>query len=196
MVAAVAWLLTLAPGAQAAMMYDTGRAALERGDYAQAEQFLKTEIEQNPGHEEAYQLWAQALEELGNREAARDAWKALKEISVNDELRTQARKEMLRLNRELTAGGNDKRQRSNPFKMNLEIDYTGLEEVEGTNYRGVYPPFTHETRNFTVYTCNEKLARAAAKVCDQSLAHLQNMLLAGRAWAIRVPILIYADHDD
>ena len=196
--AAAVWLLTVpAPVRGAMMLYDQARTAFEAGDFGQAEELLAQVIRENPGHEGAYQIWAESLEKLGDLRAALDAWETLKRIAADEDLQTVARRQMLRLERALTAGRNEEPSFKDPFDMgDLEIDYAGLEEIESRDYRGIYPPFTYETRNFTVYACNEKLAKTAAEVCEKSLEFLLNRLLAGRAWAIRVPILIYADHDD
>lgn len=195
---AAVWFLTVAAPVPAAMMlYDQAQAAFEAGDYAQADKLLAKELRENPGNEEAYRIWAETLEKLGDLQGSADAWETLKRITTNEELQTFARRQMLRLQRVLAAGRKEELKFENPFDMgDMGIDYTDLEEVDSTDYRGIYPPFTYESRNFTVYACNEKLAKTTAEVCEKVLEFLLDRLLAGRAWAIRVPIFMYADHDD
>ncbi|MCP4248277.1 MAG: tetratricopeptide repeat protein [bacterium] len=180
-----------------ALKYDTARAAFEAGDFAKAERLLADEVRDNPGHEEAYLLWARALEQTENYQGAVDAWTTLKKITIDEDREANARRNMLRLQRKLAGGGNEQLKVDDPFHVpGIEIDYTGLEEVESKDYRGMYPPFSHETRNFIVYACNEKLAEKVGELSEKYLAFLRQRLLAGRAWAFRVPIFVYADHDD
>jgi len=183
--------------AATAASYDAARTAFDSGDYGKAVDLFAAEVRDNPGHEDAYRFWAESLEKTGDLRGALAAWETLKTISPSEETQTVARREMLRLERVMAAGKNEEPKFTDPFDMgDLEVDYTGLEEVESSDYHEGYPPFVHETRNFTVFACNEKLAKQAAEVCEKALAFLQQRLLAGRAWAIRVPILIYANHDD
>ena len=203
-VVAVASVLTSAVPSSA-VKYDAARAAFEAGKYAEADKLLVTEITENPGHEEAYMLWGQALEKLGNLQAAIDAWSTLKTITTRDRMETLARRHMLRLQRMQAGAGDQKSKWEDPFHVpDLDnIDYDGLEEVDDTDYRalptfpiGKVPPILHETKSFSIYACNEKLAKETAELCEKYLAFLLERLLAGQAWAHRVPILLYKDIGD
>jgi len=195
---AAVWFLTVpAPVRGAMMLYDQARAAFEAGDYAQADKLLAEELRENPGNEEAYRIWAETLEKLGDLQGSADAWETLKLVTANEELQNAARRQMLRLERILLADRREEPKFENPFDMgDLGIDYTDLEEVDSTDYRGIYPPFTYESRNFTIYACNEKLAKITAELSEKCLRFLLDRMLEGRAWAVRVPIFVYADHDD
>ena len=199
--AAVAVAFLLAPALPAwALNYDAARAAFEAGEFAKAEGLLADEIRQNPGHESAYALWGESLEKLGNFEASRNAWETLKKITVDEQLERVARRNMLRLDRRIRGDRPTERKNwkeSDPFHVpGIEIDYTGLEEAQSSDYKGIYPPYSYETPNFIVYSCNEKLGEVVGDLCEKYLAFLSERLLAGRAWAFRLPILIYANHDD
>ncbi|MCH7813415.1 MAG: tetratricopeptide repeat protein [Planctomycetes bacterium] len=193
---ALAGLLLAATPAWA-LKYDTARAAFEAGDFAKAERLLADEVRDNPGHEEAYLLWARALEQTDNLQGAMDAWTTLKKITLDEDREADARRNMLRLQRRLSDGRSETPKTPDPFHVpGIEIDYDGLEEVESKDYNGIYPPFSHETRNFMVYACNEKLAKKVGELSETYLEFLRQRLLAGRAWAFRVPIFVYANRDD
>jgi hypothetical protein len=200
---AAACLVGLAAPVQA-VKYDSARAAFDIGDYARAERLLAAEITENPGHQEAYRIWADCLEKLGNVQAAIDAWSTVKTITADDGLETLARRNMLRLQRVLRSEGSSQAKWEDPFAVpDLDIDYEGLDEVDSTDYRPVpgsglksAPPILHETQHFSIYACSERLAKNTAELCEKYLAFLLERLLAGRAWPHRVPVFLFQNKDD
>jgi tetratricopeptide (TPR) repeat protein len=193
----IAWLGSACGTSLGAVKYEEAVAAFNGGDYAQARKLLESEIEQNPGNEEAYMLLGKSLEELGDNAASLTAWETLKKITRSEQTESDARRQMLRLEAEIATGKEEKPSYDDPFHVEgINIDYKGLDVVEDANYRNNLPPIQFETQNFIVYACNEKLAETVGKLSEQYLQFLRERLLDGRGWAFRVPILVYKDRDD
>jgi len=171
--------------------------SFQDGDFETAKSLASKEIEENPGHEEAYILLAKALEELGDKKEAAETWAALKRISnVEDRVRT-ARLGVIR-NRGLYKPGTFKSDwKDDPFKVDIgAVDWRGLGVVENANYDGIRPPLWKEGTHFVVFACNQRLADVVLDLTEQYLEFLTEKFLDGRGWAARIPILIYKDHSD
>ncbi|UCG15119.1 MAG: hypothetical protein JSV19_07455 [Phycisphaerales bacterium] len=206
--------LTLLVGATASgepsALFEQGQTAFEGEDWPGAIAALTQEVEQNPGHEMAYILLGQALEASaqaldtdGRTEEAKKAkddavaqWTKLLSVTKTEAVRRVARKGFLRC-RDVDLSvwtGRD------PFDVGLNIDYRHLQEIDDEEYvdwGGIgIPPIQKETKHFYIASCSEAMTETLGEVCEQVLAFLNERMLDGRAWPLRVPILCYKDHDD
>ncbi|HEY3244041.1 MAG TPA: hypothetical protein VGM03_11900 [Phycisphaerae bacterium] len=209
---AVGFIL-LAAGAARGLVLDEASAAFNRGDYDTTISLLAKEVDSNPGHEAAYRLLGRAYEQKKDLERARDVWTRLASITRAEPLKTEATRSLIRI-REAERGGKvDKQVRfeEDPFHVpgikELIEEYGGyrdLDKIDDDKYRPqiiagqemMVPPIVYETRHFTVYACNVKLSRLIGLLAEKYLDFLKRNILDDRAWAIRVPILVYKNHDD
>jgi len=189
-------LLAMTVSASAAVI-DEARKSYESGDYATAKALLTREIEKNPGFEEAYELLALTCEALDENEQAADTWRQLKTISQDEERIKKARLGLLRARGPFRPETPDDEWSEDPFKVDVgRVDWRGLEEIEDSNYRGIVPPLCDESRHFVVCACNSRMVEVGMYLSEKYLEFLLDKFLDGRAWALRVPVLIYKDHND
>ncbi len=181
---------------------------LDGGKFDDAVGLLAKEIKENPAHEAARVLLAEAYEKANRLDDAEQTWKTLATLSQNDENLRRARRALSHLRREevdqidLSSQG----ERVDPFKIPMpEVDWEGLENIEDSKYAPPIlppprafdvPPFAYETQHFTVYTANERLSRVIAERAEAYLDFMTERLFGGRSWAVRFPILVYPTQQD
>ena len=175
--------------------------SFDQKDYATVIALAEEEISKNPGYEEAYILLAQAYEAQGNSEKALEAWGNLKRITKIPERLHMARIGLLRVHGPFAPPEViDADWEDDPFKVEIrEIDWAALEEnVKNVKaeYLGVFPKYRVSTRHFEVFACTSMLAQSSASLAEDYLNFLLGKYLDGPAWALRIPILIYKNHDD
>ena len=179
---------------------DEAQKSFVDGDYQTAVTLAAKEIKQNPGHEEAYVLLAQAHEKRGEQDEAAKVWQTLKTISRLEERISLARLGVLRTrgpHRPAMDDSSDDESNSDPFHVPVgRLDLERLRVVDDFQYEDSLPPFYASSRNFHVYACNQALADKACELCETYLAFLLERFLDGRAWARRIPVLFYKDHSD
>ena len=171
--------------------------SLRGGDFATTQALMAKEVEVNPGHEEAYILLARAYEKLGDKENAAKTWAELKRISADPDRVRTARLGVIR-NRGLYKPKTPKADwKDDPFKVDIgAVDWRGLGVVENEQYDGIRPPLWAEGTHFAVFACNQRLAETVLDLTEQYLNFLTEKFLDGRGWAVRIPILMYKNHDD
>ncbi len=204
-------VLIIESPAAAALKLDEVRSLLEKEQHGRAIDLLVREIEENPAHEAARVLLAETYELAGKPEDALKTWQEIMVLSRDDATLQQGRRAISRLQRaELDmmdrADPSEGYVRTDPFKIAMpEIDWTGLEVVEDSNYlppilppprNFQVPPFIHETKHFTIYSTNERLSRLVGERAEIYLAFMSEKLFGNRSWAARIPILIYRDVSD
>ncbi len=204
-----ACLLLAAATPARGLVLDEATTAYNRGDFDTTIALLTKEVETNPGHEAAYVLLARAFEGKHEYPKAQAAWTKLQRITRDDPTRAMATRSLLRIRAQERGAhvSKDQRREDDPFNVpgiHDWIDYRGLEIVDDANYTPTEingdimnaPPIPYETRHFMVYTCNEKLSRIVGELCEKYLAHLMKRIIDERAWAFRVPVLVYKDIED
>lgn len=178
------------------------RRALQAKDYKTAATLAADEIKANPGNEEAYIALAEAQEALAQKSEAAATWEKLKKITRVRERVQQARLGLLR-----TRGAESpdfkpgEAWTSDPYKVDVgNIPWDRLaQEVAGAQvqYQNESPPFRKESPYFELYACTERMAEVATQLCERYTQFLmQKYFYADQEWAIRIPILIYKDHQD
>jgi len=181
---------------------------LDNGKFDDAVSLLAKEIEQNPAHEAARVLLAEAYEKANRIDDAEQTWRTLVALSQSDENIRRARRALSRLRREeidqIDFSSRD--ARVDPFKIPMpETKWEGLEIVEDSKYAPPIfppprsyevPPFACETQHFTVYTANERLSTVIAERAESYLDFMTERLFGNRSWAVRFPILIYPTQQD
>ncbi len=206
--ATILWCSTAAYGAGV----DAVKGLLDEGKVRDGIDLLVKEVADNPAHEAARILLAQAYEKAGMEDEAIATWQDLSVLSRNKANLRATRRALSRLRRrkldrldlaDLVAqgGGSSKVERNDPFKIPLpEIEWEGLEVIEDSKYLPPIlpppnafevPPFAHETEHFTVYSSNERLSRVIGEQAESYLEFMVERLFRGRSWPVRFPILVY-----
>ncbi|MGD2111590.1 MAG: tetratricopeptide repeat protein, partial [Phycisphaerae bacterium] len=181
---------------------------LERGEVDTAIRLLVGELNDNPAHEAARVLLAQAYEKANRIDEAEQTWRTLLDVSQHDENVRRARRALSRLRREEIdrIDFSTLANRADPFKIPMpETDWEGLDVIEDPGYLPPIlppphaydvPPFAHETQHFTVYSSNERLSEVIAERAETYLDFMTERLFGGRSWAVRFPILVYPTQHD
>ena len=181
------------------VMEQAARAS-EEGDHRTAVRLMASEIEKNPGHEEAYELLAGAQEELGDKEAAAQTWATLKKITRVEARIAAARVGLLRtrgpvrppIDRDRFADWD-----GDPFRVPVgRINFDEMGKIPADAYDGDTPAYVSRTKNFIIYAPNQITADTGAELSEKYLSFLLDRFLDGRAWARRVPVVIYETKDD
>lgn len=177
---------------------EEAQKALDSGDTATAISLMVKEIESNPGFEEAYVVLGHAYEAKDDKKNAEDIWGRLKKITRDEDRRMTARLGLLRTRgpyappKEKGASWDD-----DPFKVDVgRLDWRGLDQLDPKAYINGFPPFWKETKHFVVFANSQQVADFGADLSEKYMAFLMEKFLDGRAWAFRVPVLIYKDHND
>ena len=209
-VAAVALLAFLAQSVFAFSL-ETARELIESGRFDQAIAQLQQETEENPAHEAARMLLAEAYEKAGRTDEALAALQQFLVLSANEERSHKARVAISRIRRQqIEAKGTSEpaagAKREDPFKIPMpDVVWAGLESAEDSTYlppilpppnNSEVPPFAYETQHFTVYSTNERLSKVIGDRAEIYLAFMLEKLFGGRSWAVRFPILVYRDAQD
>ena len=196
------------PGVAHALSLDDARSLMALGQWDEVIRQLTMETEQNPAHEAARILLAQACEEADRLDEALTVWNDLITLSNKQERLHQARVAISRIRRlQLDqADVADTQHADDPFKIQMpDVQWEGLEVIEDTNYLPPIlppplafevPPFVEETEHFTVYTTNERLSKVIGERAEIYLEFMIDKLFGGRSWAARFPILVYSSRDD
>lgn len=209
--AVLLWFSGVAYGAD----IDAIKGLLGEGKVRDGIDLLVKEVADNPAHEAARILLAEAYEKAGMADEAIATWQDLSVLSRNKANLRNTRRALSRLRRrkldllDLTdygaSGGSSSRvERSDPFKIPLPpIDWEGLEVIEDSKYLPpILPPpyayevpsFAHETEHFTVYSTNERLSKVIGEQAEGYLEFMVERLFGGRSWPVRFPILVYPDY--
>ena len=189
---------------------DRVRTLLEQNQSDQAIDLLVGELSENPAHEAARLLLAQAYENAGRAEDAVATWQEIVLLSGDEDILRQGRRAISRMRRaELDRQDRDQADSSgrvDPFKIPMpDIDWAGLEVVEDTRYLPPVlpppdsfevPPFVYETEHFTTYSTNERLSKVVGDRAEIYLEFMIEKLFGGRSWAARIPIMVYKDLSD
>lgn len=189
----------------------SAKELMAAGKLQEAIDLLTKEVEENPAHEAARILLAEAYEDADMPDDAIDTWQDLIALSRNEANLGKARRAIIRLRRQELdrtdlANLSSTRPREDPFKIPMpEIEWEGLEVVEDSNYLppilpppydSEVPPFAHETEHFTVYSANERLSKVIGERTEIYLDFMTEKLFAGRSWAMRFPIIVYTTYQD
>jgi tetratricopeptide (TPR) repeat protein len=184
---------------------------LDQGKFTEAIGILLKETDENPAHEAARMMLAEAYEKAGQTDKAMVAWADVVALSRNDENLRKARRALARLRRAerdaQDAAATGRTDAEDPFKIpNMpQIDWEGLEKVEDSKYLPPIfppprafevPPFVYETPHFTVYSPNERLSKVVGDRAEIYLEFMVEKLFRGRSWAVRIPILVYSTVED
>lgn len=178
------------------------RRAFDAADYRTAKALASDEIKNNPGHEEAYVVLGETLEKLGDKDGAIKVWENLKKISRVRERVQKARMGLLRTRGpEVPTHNPGDVWENDPYKVDVgEIPWDRLkQDAEGADiqYKDELPPFPTITSHFQLLTCTESMGEAATQLCESYMNFLlQKYFNAGQEWALRVPILIFKNHED
>ncbi len=202
------WCSTATYGAD----IDTVKGLLDDGKVRDGIDLLVKEVADNPAHEAARILLAEAYEKAGRDDDAISTWQDLSVLSRNKANLRTTRRALSRLRRrkldrldlaDLAAqdGSSSKVERADPFKISMpEIEWEGLEVIEDAKYLPpILPPpyafevpsFAHETEHFTVYSTNERLSKVIGEQAETYLEFMVERLFRGRSWPVRFPILVY-----
>lgn len=196
------------PGIAYSLNLDDARSLMAKGQWDEVISQLTQETEQNPAHEAARILLAQACEKADRLDEALAAWNDLIALSNHEERLHQARVSISRIRRRQLdqADVTDTQHAEDPFKIPMpDIQWDGLEIIEDTKYLPPIlppplgfevPPFVEETEHFTVYTTNERLSKVIGERAEIYLEFMVDKLFGGRSWAARFPILVYSSLDD
>ena len=196
------------PGVAHGLNLDDARSLMAQGQWDDVILQLTLETEQNPAHEAARILLAQACEKADRLDEALAAWNDLIALSNYEERLHQARVAISRIRRRQLdqADVSDTPHAEDPFKIPMpDIQWEGLEVIEDTQYLPAIlpppldfevPPFVEETEHFTVYTTNERLSKVIGERAEIYLEFMVDKLFGGRSWAVRFPILVYSSLDD
>ena len=187
------------------------RTQVEQGQPTAAIPILVKEVDENPAHEAARVLLAEAYEKANRPDEALKSWEELLTLSSNEDHLRKARKAVSRIRRrqldlsDLSDLQNATRA-SDPFKIDMPpIDWTGLHVVEDSKYlppilpsphNHEVPPFDYETQHFTVYSTNKRFSKVVGERAEIYLAFMLDKLFRGRSWAVRFPILVYQSESD
>ena len=189
----VTWVSTAANADQ----MDEARKLLDGGNARTVVTLMTEELEDNPGHEEAYVLLAKAYEALDDMDKAAEAWSELKTITMNEERRQKARIGLLRTRGSVQAPTTPGEWAEDPWRVPVDdIDLSKLSNDEQPEYDEKRPKYHKESRNFIVFAPTEEGAEVGSKLCEKYLHFLLDRYLDGQAWALRIPIFIFKDHDD
>lgn len=178
------------------------QAAFERGDFRAAVKLAADEIKVNPGHEEAYIVLARSYEKLEDKEQAAAAWEQVKKITRVRERIQEARLGLLRTRGpEVPKHNPNDVWENDPYKVDIgKVPWDRLKaDVEGAQlqYNGDYPPVLVESPYFRVYACTQRMGEIATQLCEKYMDFLlKKYFYAGQEWSLRLPILIYKDHND
>lgn len=193
--AALAGLIALWATPAFGSVVDEARKSLEAGDFATVASLMEKEIDKNPGDEDAYELLARALEGLDKKDRAAEIWGELKRISSDEQRIAEARIGLLRTRGPQRPGKRE--DGADPFYVDVGvIDYDMLSAIDTVTYVEGLPPGVKETRNFVVFAPNDAIAKEISDLCEKYLQFLLDKFLDGRAWAHRIPIMFYKNHDD
>jgi hypothetical protein len=179
------------------------RRALQAKDFRTAAALAGDEVKANPGNEEAYIVLAEAQEGQGDKVQAAATWDQLKKITSVRERVQLARQGLLR-----TRGpeapeykpGEDTWE-SNPYKVDVgKLPWEKLrEEVQGISvqYQQEMPPARLESPYFEVFAATDRAAEVITHLCEKYTQFLLDKYFhADQEWALRIPIIIYKDHND
>ena len=190
---------------------DQAKTYLAEGRLKEAIELLVKETDENPAHEAARVLLAEAYEKAEQPDRAMAAWQDLMALSRNESNLRKARHALsrfrrLQLDRMDLEESNTPGRTADPFRIPMpEVEWTGLEVVEDTKHLPAslpppvnfeLPPFVQETEHFTVYTANERLSNVIGQRAEIYLDFMVKKLFGGRAWAVRFPILVYTTVED
>ena len=190
---------------------DKVKSLLDQNKYSEAIDLLVKETDENPAHEAARVLLAEAYEKADMPDKAAAAWRDLAALSHNDANLSKARRALSRLRRQeldkqdvAETGKTDASK--DPFKLPMpEIEWKGLEVIEDSKYlppvlppplKVEVPPLIYETQHFTVYSSNERLSKTMGERAEIYLNFMTKQLFGGRSWAVRFPILVYSNVQD
>lgn len=187
------------------------REQIEAGNTDAPIATLVSTLSENPAHEPARILLAEAYEKADQLDKALEVWEQVKVLTSNEENMREARRAVSRIRRQqLDAADVHKlesdRPTEDPFQIEMPpINWDGLEVVEDSNYLPPIlpppfsfevPPFVHESQHFSVYSSNERLSQVIAERAELYLNFMLEKLFGGRSWAVRFPILVYKDLQD
>jgi len=190
---------------------DKVKALLDQNKYSEAIDLLVKETDENPAHEAARVLLAEAYEKADMPDKAAAAWRDLAALSRNDANLRKARRALARLRRleldKQDLGETGKADASkDPFKLPMpDIDWKGLEVIEDNKYlpailppphNAEVPPLFYETQHFTVYSTNERLSKIIGERAEIYLDFMIQKLFNSRSWAVRFPIVVYTSAQD
>lgn len=193
------------PGAEAGQKAGSlaeAQATFERGDHATAISLAREEVKLNPGHEEAYLILAQALEAKGDKAGAAEAWGQLRVITRVPERIQQARLGLLRTKGpDVPKFTGEGVWEDDPYKVDIgEVPWDRLKaEVDGVQvqYVNEMPPVAHESNFFVVLACTQRAAEVITHLCEKYTNFLlQKYFHAGQEWALRIPIIVFKNHED
>ncbi len=190
---------------------DNVDALMDQGKYREVINLLTKEVKENPAHDAARILLAEAYEKAKMPDEAIGTWRDLLIVSHNEANLRKARRALSRLHRQqldetdvanLSSGS----PRKDPFKITMPaVVWDGLEIIEDSSYRPpVLPPphaqevpaFAYETEHFTVYSANERLSKVIGERAEIYLDFMNEKLFGGRSWAVRFPIIVYPTYND
>lgn len=184
----------VAPAVRGSVVEEAEKS-LKAQDYGTVVGLMQGELKSNPGNEEAYMLLARALEAQGKKDEAAKVWGTLKRIAKVEQRVDEARLGLLRTRGPQRPKGDA--EGGDPFHVPIgPVDMEQLLISDSVQYRGIFPPEEEESRNFIVFAPTKAIAKKASELCEAYLAFLREKFLDGRAWARRVPILIYKNHQD
>lgn len=210
-VAIISFLLIAASANGVNTTVERAKDLIAGGKASEAVDILVKETAENPANQNARIVLAEAYEKAGDVEKAQTTWQELLDVTREDEVSRKARHALARLRRVALdktdiADLSTKIERKDPFIIPMpEVDWNGLEVIEDSKYKPSpypppitfeLPPFVHETKHFTVYTTNERLAKVVGERAEIYLDFMVQKLFGGRAWAVRFPILVYSSIQD
>ncbi len=180
-----------------AEVVEEAQKLLDAGDAKSAAQMMTAEVEKNPGHEEAYVVLAQAYEKTGDNDKAAETWQLLKEITHVEERLDLARRGIIRARGPIEPPTDSSEWKDDPYKVDVgDVEWKELEKVGEARYQDKRPFYYEESRHFAVFAVTEEMAKTGAMLCEKYLSFLLDKYLDGKAWALRLPILIYKNHGD
>ena len=187
------------------------KTLMDRGRPREAIKLLAEEVEENPAHDAARVLLAQAYEKANAPDKAIGTWQELLIVSRSEANLHKARRALCRLHRQRLdetdiANLSSPNPREDPFTIDMPaVDWDGLEVIEDSSYRPpILPPphdrevpaFAHETEHFTVYSANEGLSEVIGERAEIYLDFMSGQLFGGRSWAVRFPIIVYPTYNE
>lgn len=153
-----------------------GRKAHAEGRWAEAVEALTKDTDLYPEHVEAYRLLAEAFENLGKADEAKQAWRDFRALAKSPEDRRLA----------------DEKLGAAAARSAFEVDAKTVEEIKAVS--GEW--HTKETEHFTVRSHNRRLTEVVAGQAEGYLAMLCRTFLNGAAYPHKLPLTIYADQQE